>query len=65
MRGLAGGSSPSVALGEGFPECNWHSGKPEVPVVNFAVSQIGVGAYLQLYRLDNGHIEEITMDMDI
>ena len=23
VRGLAGGSSPSVALGEGFPECNW------------------------------------------
>ena len=40
VRGLAGGSSPSVALGEGFPECNWafpecnwHSGKPAVPVV--------------------------------
>ena len=32
--GLAGGSSPSVALGEGFPECNWHSGKPAVPVVH-------------------------------
>ena len=23
VRGLAGGSSPSVALGEGFSECNW------------------------------------------
>jgi len=41
VRGLAGGSSPSVALGEGFPECNWafpecngHSGKPAVPVVS-------------------------------
>ena len=41
VRGLAGGSSPSVALGEGFPECNWafpecnwHSGNPAVPVVS-------------------------------
>ena len=41
VRGLAGGSSPSVALGEGFPECNWafpecnrHSGNPAVPVVH-------------------------------
>jgi hypothetical protein len=26
-------SSPSVALGEGFPEYIWHSGKPVAPVV--------------------------------
>jgi hypothetical protein len=29
-----GSSSPSVALGEGFPECLRHSGKPVAPVVN-------------------------------
>ena len=40
MGGLAGGSSPSVALGEdfpecnwAFPECNWHLGKPLAAVV--------------------------------
>jgi hypothetical protein len=39
VRGIPGGSSPSVALGEGFPECfsifpEWmHSGKPPAPVV--------------------------------
>ena len=27
---------------------------------NFPASQLGVGAYLQPYRLDNGHREEIT-----
>jgi hypothetical protein len=26
-------SSPRVALGEGFPECNWHPGKTLPPVV--------------------------------
>jgi hypothetical protein len=38
--GIPGGSSPSVALGEGFPECFcvfpeciWHLGKPTSPVV--------------------------------
>jgi hypothetical protein len=40
VRGITGGSSPSVALGEGFPECFcvlpmciWHSGKHVSPVV--------------------------------
>jgi hypothetical protein len=40
VRGIPGGSSPSVALGEGFPECFgtfpeciWHSGKQLSPVV--------------------------------
>jgi hypothetical protein len=41
VRGIPGGSSPSVALGEGFPECFgafpeciWHSGKQLSPVVD-------------------------------
>jgi hypothetical protein len=40
VRGIPGGSSPSVALGEGFPECFWlvpeclrHSGKQVAPIV--------------------------------
>ena len=53
VRGLAGGSSPSVALGEGFPECNWafpesnrHSGNPAVPVVRLRLLWLATGTYL-------------------
>jgi hypothetical protein len=44
VRGIPGGSSPSVALGEGFPECLcpfpeciWHSGKQASPVVRVKI----------------------------
>jgi hypothetical protein len=44
VRGIPGGSSPSVALGEGFPECFgafpecvWHSGKQLSPVVKLNI----------------------------
>jgi hypothetical protein len=44
VRSIPGRSSPSVALGEAFPECFgafpeciWHSGKPASPVVRLVV----------------------------
>jgi hypothetical protein len=47
VRGIPGGSSPSVALGEGFPECfplfpecQMHSGKPSAPVVTLRLLKL-------------------------
>jgi hypothetical protein len=33
VRSISGSSSASVALGETFPECIWHLGKPASPIV--------------------------------
>jgi hypothetical protein len=47
VRGIPGGSSPSVALGEGFPECScpfpeciWHSEKQVSPVVCMQIVEV-------------------------